>query len=133
MEIHIKLAGLLQLLLGIMHVGFPSYFKWKHDLSSISLINRQMLYVHTFFLALVLLLMGISGLCWPRLFLSIETGSILSGGYAIFWLLRLGFQFFVYKRALWKGKTIETAIHVFFSFLWLYFTVVYTCVAMGLR
>ncbi|MGL4599215.1 MAG: hypothetical protein ACRCYO_16965, partial [Bacteroidia bacterium] len=45
-------------------------------------------------------------------------------GFFIFWALRCVLQQVGYSSAIWKGKTFETAIHVFFSFFWLYISIV---------
>ena len=56
MELHLKIAGAILIFLGFMHIAFPKYFNWKKELSQLSLINNQMMYVHTFFLALTVLI-----------------------------------------------------------------------------
>lgn len=43
--------------LAIIHVAFPRRFDWKKNAALPSLINRQMMYIHTFFIALVVFLM----------------------------------------------------------------------------
>jgi Mn2+/Fe2+ NRAMP family transporter len=52
-------------------------------------------------------------------------GNKLCLGFAIFWTMRLFIQFFGYSSELWKGKRFERAIHILFSFIWLYFSVVF--------
>ncbi len=52
MEIHFKVIGVLLILLSVVHVFFPRYFKWDLELKSLSLINRQLMTMHTFFIAL---------------------------------------------------------------------------------
>lgn len=59
METHYKIIGSILIFLALVHVIFPKYFHWKKELQSLSLINRQMMFVHTFFIALTVLLMGI--------------------------------------------------------------------------
>ncbi len=59
MELHLKIIGLLLMLLAFVHVIFPRYFEWKEELKSLSLINREMTYVHTFFIALIVLMFGV--------------------------------------------------------------------------
>ena len=59
MELHLKIIGALLIILAMVHVIFPRYFNWKEELISISHINREMMYIHTFFIALMVLLMGI--------------------------------------------------------------------------
>ncbi|HXC06681.1 MAG TPA: hypothetical protein VNZ86_18115, partial [Bacteroidia bacterium] len=52
-------------------------------------------------------------------------GRKVAFGFFLFWLLRLIIQFFGYSRKLWKGKVFETIIHVLFSLLWFYFSLVF--------
>ena len=129
MEFHLNLIGGLLVLLALLHVGFPRYFRWADDLAGLQLINRQMLYVHTFFLALTLLLMG--GLCLSSAPELVHTalGRRLCAGLAAFWGVRLGVQFFGYSRSLWRGKRFETAMHWGFTALWTYLTGVFGWVA----
>lgn len=130
MENHLKIIGSILILLAGIHLFFPKYFHWKKELKSLSLINRQMMQVHTFFIALTLLLMGF--LCFNFSFDLVHSklGKPIALGFCLFWLLRLIFQLFVYSPKLWKGKIIESAIHVFFIFLWTYFTVVFLLIGL---
>ena len=59
MELLLRLTGFILMTLGLFHVFFPKYFKWKEEFSKVSTINRQMMYVHSFFIAFVVLLMGL--------------------------------------------------------------------------
>src|SRR5689334_7652035 len=117
--------GFILVLLALMHVIFPRYFKWKADLDSISIINKQMMYVHTFFIALMVLLMGVLCLTSSTELTTTSFGRRISLGLSIFWMARLLIQFFGYSSLLWKGKIFETAIHVLFSVLWLYLSGVF--------
>lgn len=38
---------------------------------------------------------------------------------------KLFIQFFGYSPKLWKGKLFETAVHIIFSFLWIYISFVF--------
>lgn len=125
MILHLKLIGVLCVILAVVHVIFPRYFDWKNDLKSISMINRQVMYVHTFFVALVVFLTGLLCLTSADDLIDTRLGNRITLGLAIFWGLRLFFQFFVYSPALWRGKRFETAVHVLFSLLWTYFTGVF--------
>jgi hypothetical protein len=122
MELQLKIIGIVLILLAIIHIIFPKYFHWKNELASLSLVNKQMMYVHTFFIALTVLLMGV--LCLTSSVELIETnlGKKVCLGFGIFWATRLLIQFFGYSSKLWKGKTFETVVHIVFSFLWVYLT-----------
>jgi hypothetical protein len=121
MELHLKIVGSLLIALALMHLGIPRYFKWKEEVAPLSAITRQILYVHTFFVGFVVLLMGILCLRYAHELVYEPFGRIITLGLAIFWLTRLFFQFFVYSPEVWRGKAFETAMHGVFSVLWFYF------------
>lgn len=125
MEIHFKIIGTLLIVLSFIHLAFPKYFNWNEELGPLSLINRQMMYVHTFFIAFVVLLIGILCLNSSDELVSTAFGKKIDLGLGIFWLARLFIQFFGYSSLLWKGKSLETGIHILFSLLWIYFTAVF--------
>lgn len=125
MEIQLKIIGVLLILLSLLHLAFPKYFGWKQELNTLSLINRQMMYVHTFFIALTVLLMGIMCFTLSADLVSTSLGRNISLGLGVFWVVRLYFQFFGYSSELWKGKTFETAVHILFTILWLYLSGVF--------
>jgi hypothetical protein len=125
MEIHIKLIGYFLLLLALIHLIFPRYFHWKKELKTLSLINRQMMLIHTFFIALTVFLMGLLCVFYARDLIGTNLGRSISFGLGIFWSCRLFIQFFGYSSELWKGKKFETVIHVLFVFIWTYLSVVF--------
>lgn len=125
MEIHLKIIGSLLILLAFAHLAFPKYFNWKNELSTLSLINKQMMIIHTFFIALIVLLMGILLLNSTHELLNTTLGNTIILGYAIFWTFRLLTQFFGYSSKTWQGKKLETTIHVLFSLFWLYSSTIF--------
>jgi len=125
MEIHVKIVGTLLIALSLMHIIIPKYFKWEHELTSLSLITKQILYVHTFFIAFVVLLMGLLCLGYSYELLYDAFGRVISLGLFGFWLTRLIFQLFVYSTKVWRGKRFETVMHIVFTVTWLYFTCVF--------
>lgn len=131
MELQLKIIGILLVTLGLVHAFFPKYFNWKKELSSLSLINKQMMEVHTFFIAFALVLMGILCFINPKDLIETKLGHQISIGFGIFWLVRLLFQFFIYSSKLWKGKTFETLMHILFSLLWIYLS--FTFLKIGVQ
>ncbi|WP_447640752.1 MULTISPECIES: hypothetical protein [Chitinophagaceae] len=125
MEIHIKIIGILLVLLAGMHIGFPKYFRWEKELPKLDLINRQMMYVHTFFIALTVFLMGILCIVQTDALTTTDLGKKVSWGLGVFWTCRLFVQFKGYSTLLWKGMGMETLIHILFILLWTYFSVVF--------
>src|SRR5688572_5708892 len=100
METHYKIIGTLLIVLAIIHVIFPKCFNWTAELKSISLINRQMMYVHTFFIALVVFLMRLLCLSSSNDLIETEFGQRITLGLGIFWASRLVVQFFGYSSKL---------------------------------
>ncbi len=132
MELHLKIVGFILVILAFVHVIFPRYFAWKEQLKSLTLINKQLMYVHTFFIAVTTLLMGVLCILCANDLVTTFFGQKIAFGLALFWGMRLFFQFFVYSKDLWKGKRFETWVHLIFSILWLYITLVFSLVALNL-
>lgn len=131
MELHLKIIGVLLIALALVHAIFPKYFNWKTELIPLSIINRQLVYVHSFFIALIVLLMGL--LCLTSSYDLVHTllGKQVSLGIGIFWMARLFIQLFGYSSKLWRGKRFETSIHIVFTIFWTYLTVVFMLIRMG--
>ena len=125
MEIHFKIIGVLLIALAFVHIVFPKYFNWDKELKSLSLINRQMMTVHTFFIALTVLLMGLLCLTSSAELIETNLGKKISLGLGVFWTVRLFIQFFGYSTDLWKGKKFETFMHIIFSLLWTYLSIIF--------
>lgn len=125
MEFHLKIIGCLLIGLAFVHIVFPKYFNWGEELKSLRLINRQMMTVHTFFIALTVFLMGLLCLTSSSELIETNFGKKISLGLGIFWTIRLFIQFFGYSTDLWKGKKFETLIHIIFSLLWTYVSIVF--------
>lgn len=119
-------VGMAQIVLGIAHVFFKSYFKWKEELSSVSLLTRQIFYVHTFFIAFVVSLFGLlTVFCYEELIAGSKLALLVTALLFLFWTARLIFQFWVYSPKLWRGQPFRTAMHILFSLLWIWMTTTY--------
>ena len=118
MVFQIKIIGYLLILLSCIHVIFPKYFNWEIDLAPLQLINRSMMKVHTFFIALTVGMMGLLCVVETEDLLQTELGRKICLGLGVFWFIRLIFQLFIYPSLLWKGKKFETVIHVLAILFW---------------
>jgi len=125
MELHLKIIGIFLILLSLLHLIFPKYFNWKQELSSLSLVNRQLMYVHTFFIAFMVFLMGLLCISSSKDLTSSILGKRMSLMLGVFWSIRLYIQFFGYSSKLWRGKIFETSVHILFSTFWIYLTTVF--------
>lgn len=125
MILQLQVIGILLMLLAFIHIGFPKYFNWKEEQESLSLINKQMMNVHTFFIALVVFLIGLLCLTSANELIETNLGKRVSLGLGVFWSVRLFFQLFVYSPKLWKGKKFETSMHIIFTLFWIYMTTIF--------
>lgn len=126
LHVHVQIVGAMLLLLSVANLFFSRYFGWKKELASLSLLTRQVFQVHCFFIALVLMLLGVCSLFYTDTLL--EPGPlsrVLLAGVVAFWLCRLVIQFLVYDAAIWRGNRFYTFMHVFFSVLWTYVVITY--------
>lgn len=127
LALHLRIAGVLLLLLAAVNLLVPKRFNWAAEMRSLSLLNRQIFLVHMGFIVLILLLFAALLLTCTQALL--VPGDALAravlAGLAIFWFARLLTQWFVYDSALWRGHRFNTFMHVAFSVLWSYFTLVF--------
>ena len=120
MELNIKITGVVLIALALLHLVFPRYFDWKKQLAPLSLINRQIMYIHSFFIAFGVLLMGLLCLSSATDLVNTVLGKRVCLGMGVFWAVRLIIQFFGYSPLVWRGKKLETVVHMLFSALWCY-------------
>jgi len=83
------------------------------------------MYVHMFFIAFAVFLTGLLCLTSSNELLNTTLGKRISLGLGMFWIVRLGVQFFGYSSKTWKGKSFETTIHILLSVLWIYLSTVF--------
>jgi len=131
MTLQLELIGALLVVLALLHAAFGWYFNWRREFAVVSLINRQMMYVHTFFVAFTVGLMGLLCLTSAAELVGTPLGRRVALGLGVFWLARLLIQFFGYSASLWRGKRFETIIHVLFSVFWTYLSAVFILVGLG--
>jgi hypothetical protein len=119
--LHLRLCGVLLIALALLHTALPRRFGWREEMEKVSLLTRQIFYVHTFFIAFSVALMGTLALFYADALLKPSPlARAVLGGLTLFWGCRLAFQFFVYDSALWRNKRFETRMHWLFAALWFY-------------
>ena len=131
MELQIKIIGILFILLALLHFSFPKYFNWKQELNTLSLINRQLMYIHSFFIALMVFLMGVLCISSSKELVNTVLGKQISLGLGIFWSIRLVVQFFGYSSKIWKGKSFESTVHILFSLFWAYVSTIFIVIYLA--
>ena len=131
MVLQLKIIGLSLVILALLHAAFARYFNWRTDFATVSLINRQMMYVHTFFIAFTVLLVGLLCLTSAAELVGTPLGQRVALGCGVFWLARLLIQFFGYSSELWRGKRFETCVHLLFIGFWSYLSTIFLMVGLG--
>ena len=131
MVLQLKVIGFLLVILALLHAAFARYFNWRTEFAPVSLINRQMMYVHTFFVAFMVFLMGLLCLTSAPELVGTPLGRRVALGCGVFWLARLLIQFFGYSPELWRGKRFETGVHLVFIGFWSYLSAVFLLVGLG--
>jgi hypothetical protein len=122
----LRVAGALLLVLAASHALFPKRLGWNEDLARLTPLNRQVFLVHTFFIVLVVSMMGVLSLAFAELLVAPSPlARFVLAGLTLFWAVRLFVQWFVYDASLWRGDRFNTMVHVVFSILWTYLTAVY--------
>lgn len=115
----LRIAGAGLLVLAGVHVPIGRHLKWREDAARLTPVNASIFRVHAIFICVVLVMMGLPCLFEPSVFLErSRAGTWLAWSFAAFWAIRLYFQWFVYPWDLWRGKRMETFVHVWFTLVW---------------
>jgi hypothetical protein len=130
MQTPLEITGILLMGLALLHAIFPRYFRWREETAGLSLLTRQILHIHTFFIALTVLLMGLLCVTSAADLIGTPLGRRICLGLAVFWGIRLAIQFFGYSSKLWRGKAFETLAHIAFTLFWTWLTALFLMVAL---
>jgi hypothetical protein len=126
LDIHLKIVGVLMFGLVVINVFAPARFGWRKEMAKVSLLTRQVFFVHCFFIALLVGMWGVLCLFFTSTLLEpTSLAALVLAGLTVFWGIRLFMQLFVYDKRLWRGHRFNTVMHVVLSAVWLYFTAVY--------
>ena len=119
LTIALRIAGGGLILLALLHIPISRRLNWRDDFARLTPINASIFSVHSFFICVLLVMMGLPCVWDPMVFLEkSRAGKWITWSFASFWALRLYFQWFVYRADLWRGKRMETSVHWVFTFVW---------------
>src|SRR5262249_21210374 len=89
----LRMAGASLVVLALLHAVFWRALGWDRDFERLSPLNSRVFAVHTFFIAFVLLALGLLSLAKPELLLArTELARLLLCGVVLFWMARLLLQ-----------------------------------------
>ncbi len=124
--LHLRIAGVLLLGVGIGHLLLPRALGWPTELQAVSLMTRQVSYVHTYFIGLMCALFGLAATVLTADLLAPDrmAAAVLVGGIAV-WGSRLVAELWVFDPSLWRGRWLTVVGHVASTGLWTYQTAVF--------
>jgi hypothetical protein len=104
---------LLMTIGGVLHLGIliasaltPGVLEWKRELAKLRPLSRQLVWVHGAFIVLTIIGFGMISLIAPA---DLASGTPLARAFcafvALFWLARLGVQFFVFDATPFLTRT----------------------------
>ena len=133
LALNLTVAGVLLVGLGVLHIALPAVLGWHRELAGASPVNREVSYVHCYFIGLACVLWGL---------LPLTAGSLLAQpgpitrlvliGAVIFWASRLVIQLAVFNRHA-RQSAAWLAVSTAGTILWLYLTAVWTWTLLALH
>lgn len=122
--VNLRIVGAILMALGVFHLALPWVLAWPHESSEASRLNREVNYVHCYFIGLACLLWGLLPLAAGQSLLDRNpvTRLVLVGA-VVFWASRLVIQVFVFNRHARESRDWR-ALSCLGTGLWIYLTVV---------
>jgi hypothetical protein len=126
LTLNLIVAGVLLVGLGVLHIALPAVLAWHRELAGVSPLNREVSYVHCYFIGLACVLWGLLPLTARSLLLQAApvTRLVLIGA-VVFWASRLIIQLAVFNRHA-RQSMAWFALCTVATMLWLYLTTVWT-------
>jgi hypothetical protein len=123
---------------GVLHFGIliasaltPNVLDWRRELAKLTLLSRQLIWVHGAFIVLVIIAFGVLATCFSA---ELASGSALARGMcafvALFWGARLGVQFIVFDATAYLTTAfLKTGYHAL-TFVFVYLAAVFAIAAV---
>lgn len=126
LTLNLTVTGVLLVGLGVLHIALPAALGWNRELAGASPLNREVSYVHCFFIGLACVLWGLLPLTAASQLLQPGpiTRLVLIGA-VVFWASRLIIQLVVFNRHA-RRSAAWLALSTAGTVLWLYLTAVWT-------
>ncbi|HUA28931.1 MAG TPA: hypothetical protein VMC03_08590 [Streptosporangiaceae bacterium] len=133
LTLNLTAAGTVLVGLGVLHLALPAVLGWRRELAGSSALNREVSYVHCFFIGLACVLWGLLPLTAGRLLLQPgPVTRIVLIGAVTFWASRLVIQLVVFNRHARKSAA-WLALCTAGTVLWFYLTAVWTWTLLAQR
>jgi hypothetical protein len=126
LTLNLAVVGAILVGLGVLHLALPAVLGWRRELADASPLNRDVSYVHCFFIGLACVLWGLLPLTAGRLL--VQPGPVtrlVLIGAVVFWASRLVIQLVVFNRHA-RQSVAWLALSAAATVLWFYLTAVWT-------
>jgi hypothetical protein len=126
LTLNLTVAGALLVALGALHIALPAVLGWHRELADVSRLNREVSYVHCFFIGLACVLWGLLPLTAAgQLVQPGPVTRLVLIGAVVFWASRLLIQLVVFNRHA-RQSAAWLALCAAGTVLWLYLTAIWT-------
>jgi hypothetical protein len=107
----LMIVGVAQVLLGLAHARVHRFLGWPRDLQGSTEMTRMVSYVHTFYIGLMVVALGVVEIAYrAELLHDVRLGRAVVGFATVVWVCRLGAQLTVFRsptRNLRHGAMIQ--------------------------
>ena len=127
----VRVAGASLIVLALFHAVLWRSLNWDREVERLSPLNARVFAVQTFFIAFVLMALGLLSLARPELLL-VPSGlaRLLLSGVVVFWIARLLLQSLVFDRVMRDGWTGTALVRVGANLLWAAYALIYGAVLL---
>jgi len=113
LELWLRIIAVAQIVLAVLSLNLPRVLRWQPDIDRMSLLVREVFEIHSWFIALTLVIWGV--LTWrfaPGFAVAPhEMARWLCAAIGIFWGIRCILQWTHYSSSHWRGNASRTWIH----------------------
>ncbi len=112
LKLAIWMAGAIQFVIVMVNIPLPRRLRVKENLAGAPLFLRQIVYVHWFYIVLIVGLFSVLSFFFAsELIGGSRLGLFLATFIAIFWLLRIGLQWGYYDKAVRRANRSLDALY----------------------
>lgn len=122
----LRLVGAVLILLGLSHAAMPRVLDWPSHFTGLPALTRRILHLHTFFIAVMCVLLGLVPLVLTDELLAPDRlGTAVLVAECAFWGIRWCAQFVAFPAAIWRSSRLYVVGYLGTAGLWTWVVVVF--------